>query len=382
MAKLSNSPLDRKLIGFIRSGYIFKLQEELRNCVQSNITGINWTELLRAAIDVEFHDMVQVVLEMRTWTQDELEHALDRAVWNRRLDIAELVISKGATLNRMEIHDICHTMDAELIRSYLRRGVDPTWENGFARALNSSKAKSLLGIYRSLRDEFPVLDAQAALALSNAVNEKNIRWTSLLRWAGADPFLPVPWGLDGDWGDEESMTTAADRACWDGYEEVFKVLKLQPTPEQACELLHHASWNPNLFAVRYLLPFIPREKINDTGRGSSRALEEAIRQEHRDYGFESSKKPEREQKTLECVEALLDHGARWNPDDDHLRWTRRGLGAHDGKYVVRIVRLLLYTAGACEPVRIWELCRTDKLRLGISSADRALWNELTALKPQ
>ncbi len=107
MAKLANSPLDRKLIGFIRSGYIFKLQEELRNCVQSNITGINWTELLRAAIDVEFHDMVQVVLETWTWTHDELEHALDRAVWNRRLDIAELLISKGATLNRMEIHDIC-----------------------------------------------------------------------------------------------------------------------------------------------------------------------------------------------------------------------------------------------------------------------------------
>jgi hypothetical protein len=65
-------------------------------------------------------------------------------------------------------------------------GTDPNKDNVFARALCSIKARPLLGFYRQFRTEFPALDDQAALALSEAVNSSQVRWTALLACAGAD----------------------------------------------------------------------------------------------------------------------------------------------------------------------------------------------------
>ena len=270
-------------------------------------------------------------------------------------------------------------MNAPLIERFLRAGVDPSRDNGFARALDRQKAKPLLGFYRAMRLEFPALDAQAALALQMAVSAKNVRWTALLRWAGADPLRPVPWDLSGDWNEPDNLTTAASTACWKRSEDIMKVLKIQPTPEQAIELLEDTASAVAPELMRQFLRFVSRERINDLERQTSKALERLVHRECHCYDWEPGTNEEKERRCLECIELLLDAGAQWHPDDNELRYARRGLSRNSARYVVRVVRLLLYTPNACDPKQVWELCRTEKMRTLIKSADTLLWDELVAL---
>ena len=96
---------------------------------------------------------------------------------------------------------------------------------------------------------------------------------------------------------------------------------------------------------------------------------------------DTTMRKEEERQLLESIEILLDQGAHWNPPNDHLRDVRRGLGTHDGKHVVSVIRLLLYTPGAADPTNIWEVCRTDKIRALIRANDSELWNELLEFRP-
>jgi len=370
----------RDLSTLIKTGRLFSLQAALAGGDVETLTEREWENLAVHAVGTGFYSIVEVLLSSRPWNPASLARALDRSVSDRRYDITELLLGSNASVSRVYTGDLFRTMDLNLITRFLRLGVDPAEQNAFASVLNATRAKSLLGIYRSLREEFPVLDAQVSLALSEAVREKNLRWISLLRWAGADPFRPVPYDLDEKWRDNDLMTSAAERACWGDREEAFKLLKIQPTSEQALELLRHAAYDANIEVVRYLLRFVPKERVNETKRSSSAALEELVRQDHKDYGYERRTQKERQERTLECVRAMLDHGACWNPDDSDLRYARRGLGSHDGKYVVRIIRLLLYTEGACDPVRVWEFCRTGTMQSRIKIADGKLWDELQAVR--
>ena len=159
----------------------------------------------------------------------------------------------------------------------------------------------------------------------------------------------------------------------------IRVLKLKPTAEQARELLRYASFGASLPTIRYLLEKVSRDELNGGVGNSCEALESLV--SHSRCSWRRNNEKEEEEKLLECIEFLLDHGARWNPTGDSLRYVRQGLGSHDGKYVVSVIRLLLYTPGAADPARVWELCRTDKLHAKIRPCDPQLWTELLELRP-
>jgi len=110
---------------------------------------------------------------------------------------------------------VCELLDLTMMERHLRAGTDPNKDNVFARVLCSAKARPLLGFYKQFREEFPALDDQAALALSEAVRNNQVRWTALLAWAGADPLRPVPYEIDDPFPvDPDSSTTAAEQAIW------------------------------------------------------------------------------------------------------------------------------------------------------------------------
>ena len=44
----------------------------------------------------------------------------------------------------------------------------------------------------SVRDTVPTANRQATMALRYHAADGNLKWVSLLLWAGADPRLPVP----------------------------------------------------------------------------------------------------------------------------------------------------------------------------------------------
>ncbi|MDR0534142.1 MAG: hypothetical protein LBH01_09315 [Verrucomicrobiales bacterium] len=117
-------------------------------------------------------------------------------------------------------------------------------------------------------------------------------------------------------------------------------------------------------------------ELNDPQTNSCRALESLISVSRINWYHPQG----REENCLQCIELLLDSGAKWNPPEKELTYARRGLGSQDAKYVVQVVRLLLYTAEAAEPAMIWKLCNSTKLSGLIKAVDFPLWDELRELR--
>ncbi len=368
-----------ELMILVREGRLFDLQRWIGERKPLRFGESNRSVVLRAAIETGFHSMVETMLKAATWSPEELGDALRICLYPRRPALAELVINAGASFQAVDFGDVCMTMNASLMKRFLHEGGDPAKDNAFARALSDYKAKPLLGFYREMRGEYPVLNSQAALALYQAVDERNLRWTSLLVWAGADPLLPVPYGLDDKWGETESMTTAADQACWLADDRFFKAMRLKPTKEQALEFCRSVAFKPTVAKFEMLLRGFSAEDLNQGERRSCRFLEDLVGDREMRFSWSP---PDSEEDThrIQCIEFLLDRGARWNPSDEGIREARRGLATHKGLYVVQVIRLLLYTAGASDVHVVWEVCRTEKLKSLILLADSELWEELKTLR--
>jgi hypothetical protein len=373
----------QQLTGLIRTGKVFALQDWIRagKRYRSQDIGDDRVSILYLATEMGVHSVLEVLLEAGGWKGEELGDALDWALNSRRADLAELLFSHGAKLSELDFETVCRTMDFGLMERFLREGGDPSRDNAFARALRAMKARPLLRFFKTFRSEFPTLDDQAALALCDAVANDQVRWTALLAWAGADPFRPVPWDFDTPFPvGAEDGTTAATRATWRCNAEILKVLKLRPNADQAIELMSDAMSSGNIEFFRAVLAQVPADRINASARDSSEPLEQAVRRwGHRDL-WSNSPTTKSDDETLRCIQLLLDRGARWNPDPGQMRQIRRPLLEHEPRYIVQLLRLLLYTPGAAERASVLLLCDSSGLRKKIAEADPPLLREIKILR--
>ena len=65
---------------------------------------------------------------------------------------------------------------------------------------------------------------------------------------------------------------------------------------------------------------------------------------------------------------------------EHLRDTRRNLLRHEPRYIVQVLRLLLYTSDAADLESILELCRSSVLEAKIATVDAFLVKEIRELR--
>jgi hypothetical protein len=369
-----------QLLELIQGGKLFALQDWIKEGKRIRVSAEDECEprALHAAVSTGFHSLVEELLRAGGWSVSELADALDLSRLRKRYDIADLLLKYGAQPKQLDFQTCCVELDLGMMERHLRNGTDPNCDNDFAIALSSIKARPLLGFYRQFRAEFPALDDQAALALSEAVKNEHVRWTALLAWAGADPFRPVPNDISEPFPvAPENCTTAAREAMWRKNPEILKALHLKPTAAQAVELLEHVvSYRPDVELLRAFLAPLKPELINDSTRHSSTALDRLVRYRP----WDSTAINEGEQKVLQCLEILLDAGARWNPPPEEIRYIRRSLMEHDARHIVQVLRLLLYTPNAADIESLLELCRSQTLQGKIAAVDVPLTNELKALK--
>lgn len=370
-----------RFLSLVESGKLFEVQDWLSAARPIEIPEAQFRQYcpLYRAVDSGFHSMVEVLLRgVKGWPQHSLDEAASRAASIGRSDLLNLLKASGASGASLRFDEICHGLDLVRMEEALRAGADPAKENAFARALDEMKARPLLRFYRSHRKEFPALHAQASLALAEAVSERKVRWTALLAWAGADPFMKVPSGIDRDWTFEEyDNRTAARDACWSSNGELFKALNLKPTPEQAMELLESIGHFPNIEIATFLLRHVPKDQLNAGERSSCPAVEGLV---HRYwYDFFGAREHERDKAALCCLELLLDAGAKWHPEPKEIANARRSLIKHPSEYVVSVVRLLLYVPGASELATVRDLCRTPAIQKKIAERDKPLLKELSEL---
>ena len=372
----------KAFLRLVQAGKLFAVQDWIKTGKPLRRTDGNQpkTSTLYAAVESGFHSMVEELLRAGGWSVSELSAALDLARSTRRFDLAELLNQRGARPKPLDFEASCDKLDLFMMERHLRAGTNPNDGNVFAQTLDSKKARPLLGFYRQFRADFPALEDQAALALAEAVKNNQLRWTALLAWAGADPFKPVPNDIYEPFPvDPDNYTTAANEAVWRNQPDILKALNLKPTPAQALELLSHVIYLKDTKLVQNFLGLIPRDQINHTPRASSAALERLVScSSHRNI-FNDNLNEEREADSLKRLELLLNAGARWNPAPEELRSVRRSLLDHDNRYIVQLLRLLLYTPDAANLDSILELCRSQTLKSKIATVDAPLIQELQAL---
>ena len=115
--------------------------------------------------------------------------------------VNDLLVSHGADHRAVCCEQVISSRNPYLIRWFIERGLDVEEGCPIAHALRNRR-RDFLGIYMDIRDRVPSARKQAAMALRVHCREGNLRWVSLLLWAGVDPRAKVP---DMEWSKPEQF---------------------------------------------------------------------------------------------------------------------------------------------------------------------------------
>lgn len=309
----------KELMALVRAGKLFAVQKWISAGKRTVPPEPYWFSPLRIAVEKGFHSMVEVLLKAGV-DQDEKDYLLDRAVSDANFDLIKLLIEYGADLHSVRFEDVCRTGNPEIIRFFVDSGLDVLTGDPFAHALCYPN-RSLLGIYMRYRKQIPDWERQLNLALRHHVQTGNLKWISLLLWAGGNPRLRLP--DVGQKPDPENDTSALELAVRFNRDEIVEKIGIDPKKDDLNRLLQKACSSGNVALMDKLIALgaDPNRKTNDFSP-MRRAMWGVWFAMEKRYGFRS------ETKVLEAlvpVYELAEHGARWNPDTSDLRRFRREL---------------------------------------------------------
>jgi hypothetical protein len=264
-----------------------------------------------------------------------------------------------------------------MVASFLERGADPVADDPFARAFHQLRAKTTIGSYLDCRRTRPELaeglQRQADMALRQFAQEGNLKWVSLLMWAGADPRSRGPTVEDSD--DCEWSTTALHEACDSRNVDVLKRLRPNASDDLA-GMLERAAYRANSGTLEHLfaLGANPNDKPDDGSSALDACLrilgfEELDRVEHGDFAiYEES--PQKPSSGRTAIRVLLRHGAIWSPDVSTLDATRRILYKLEPDTLVALLGQL--RARETAEAALGELLRVRQLRQYLAFCERRL----------
>lgn len=225
------------------------------------------------------------------------------------------------------------------------------------------------------------LQEQVDRALRHFCYEGDLKWVSLLLWAGANPRSRGP-DMDDRWVDDpECHTTALKEACSKGNLDVLKKLKPDPRIDDLSELLSSAALATSKEIAEYLVSI--GAKPNDKPNGGSSALDRCIW--HLGFGSYDSFFNKRLSTKydvsgkFDSIRALVERGALWTPDDQtDLNSVRKALYKCEPAVIVDLVKLLARNK-ACSEETLERLLDAPRMREHLSALGMRLI--ATASKP-
>ncbi len=374
------SPTEGKeLLRLCQAGRLYEVEAWIRSgkslAVPKEVRGTP----LAVAMSTGFHSLVELLLRHEP-SQDAKNGVLQEALIFDRPAFVELALTYGADVRSVPFLHVLMTGDRALVATFLEKGADPVTDYPFAHAFHEFRVKTTLGSYldcrRSRPDLAPQLQEQLDMALRQFCQDGNLKWVSLLMWAGADPRSRGPVLDDEDRADDpEYQTTALEEACGSRNVEIVKRLK----PSRADNLgamLDRAAFYLDRDVIAYLLEL----GANPNGRadGGSNALESCIRNlgwkvyDRIHYGYATAylAPSVRIPKTREAITQLLQHGAMWKPDPSTLNGVRRILYHVDPEVAVELIGLLLKNENGEAAVQ--ELLRVPRMRQHVVACQQQL----------
>jgi len=272
--------------------------------------------------------------------------------------------------------------DPTIIRYFLDHGADFITDSPFAVAFRE-KIRTALRPWRECKQRYPnlapQLQEQADRALRHFCFNGDLKWVSLLMWAGADPRSSGPTleYYDDD-PDEAWHLTALVAATYSKDLQVLKRLKPDAKRDDVDMLLTYAGGRGHADMVQYLLDL--GAKPNDKPNGGSTALDDCLegfrygtlrlRFYHTDYGTKSKASKYEVSDRRATVQLLLEQGALWRPNDDRqLASVRRSLYECEPDVTLELVERMVKHA-ACTQDTIYNLLRTPAMKKHLTPVTR------------
>lgn len=231
------------------------------------------------------------------------------------------------------------------MRFFLDRGADAIKDFPFATAFGAKVRTAIRAFieYRQAHPDLaPGLLEQANMALRYFCSKGEMKWISLMLWAGADARAMGATLDEKDPTDPDCCISAMQEACYAGNVEVLRKLKPEAGRDDLENLLHCATVSGRRDAILYLLALGAHP--NDKENGGSSALDTCIWR----LGFPSFNYAVRTVKPkyacsneIVNVSELAQRGAVWKTDRSSMNSLRRSLYECEPAVAIELLRMLL-----------------------------------------
>lgn len=334
MTKILSTTEAKELLRLCKTGRLFEIQNWIATGNSICVSADSKTTPVEVALNAGFHSLVELLLQNEE-NQQLKNRALQQALSLKRLDLIELLVSYGAEVSSVPFIEVLYVWDPNIIRYFLSHGADFITDSPFAVAFRE-KIRTALRPWRECREKYPdsaaQLQEQADRALRHFCFEGDLKWVSLLMWAGADPRSTGPM-FDDDEDDPDGYITAFHAATYSKDFQILKRLKPDAKRDDIDTLLPNAAGGGSASLVEYLLEL--GAKPNDKPNGGSSALDDCLRGfryeapinfHQTDYVRRSKASKYKVSERLKTFQLLLEQRALWRPDDKYqLTEARRGL---------------------------------------------------------
>lgn len=377
------------LVKLCKAGRLFDVQDWISAGKPTNLPPAHTLKRskqspLQIALNLGFHSLVQVLLEEGASLDDPRYPHLSQALHKRRLDLVQLLVKHGADIHSVPMEDVFDTWNNEIVDFFIERGADLKTGNPLAYAL-CSRIRPALGLFMRYRDHYSSFRDQIDIALRHHCKEGNLKWVSLLLWAGADPYSKGPDSPHDD--DPESFSSALELAAFYGHFEVFKLKKIRLEPKQSIaeDLLRNACFSKKPEILKMLLDngFSPR-KLRDCGSSLIRLLIYSMSWDFDPFSYTRHEKDIDSYKSRDVVKMmhmLVRNGARWAPEDSsEINSARRSFLKMKADYVMEFI-WLMSEYKACTRNDIETLIKTVSMRSLLSNHFNRYDEMLNALPP-
>ncbi|MBL8810549.1 MAG: hypothetical protein JNM43_10265 [Planctomycetaceae bacterium] len=295
------------------------------------------------------------------------------ALEKRRLDIVKLLAEHGYDPAGMDARRVLSTWDPDIMEYFIESGCSLESGNSLAWAL-CNRIRTSLPLVKKYQDRFPSIREQANIALRHHCKEGDIKWVSLLLWAGADPLCKGEDDPDREADDEDGGLSALGFAALYDHHELFelKAVKACLKSPKVVEILDYLV-SPNATSV---LASILKGGIdpNNNQRGGSTAIQRCLEQFHQygssyrfalDYHLtpkdRSRLDSDRSREFMKMIYLLAEAGGKWRPDSTEIKSARSSLTKMIPEYTVEFISLMARFRAA-KRADVEELLRTPTIK--------------------
>jgi Ankyrin repeats (3 copies) len=316
----------KPLNSLVKKGQLFAVEAWLKAGRPMNLPldkpkRTRWQSPLGVAMESGFHSLVELLVKHGAEPVEPYGYdALRDAIRKNRLDLVGLLVDNGADVRSVSMVEVFDCWQPEIMEFFIEHGADVETGNPLAYAL-CHRIRTALRIFKQYKDRFPSFQEQANIALRHHCAEGNIKWVSLMVWAGADPNAPGPSDFDAEPSVEEDVSGLELAAICERFG-VFdlKSIHVDPASRIAGSVLRCAC---SAKTTDQLERFIRRGfRLNDQANGGSSLFAHILERmswNYMSYYRRSDKNNDSEEsrEKLKMIHLIAKHGAKWIPAASH-----------------------------------------------------------------